>query len=45
MAAFFKRNKVVYPLSVLVLAFVLVFSAFSSEVQAASKFKDVSENY
>lgn len=45
MAAFFKRNKVVYPLSVLVLAFVLVFSAFSSEVQAASNFKDVSENY
>src|SRR5690606_21434061 len=45
MAAFFKGNKVVYALSMLALACVLVFSAFSNEVQAASKFKDVSENY
>lgn len=45
MAAFFTAGRIAKPLIILALAFVLVFSSFSNEAQAASKFTDVSENY
>lgn len=45
MAKFIKENKAVYLITMFMIAFMLIFSAFSSDVQAASKFKDVPETY
>lgn len=41
----FKSKRALEYFSLLAIAFVLIFSVFSSEVQAAAKFKDVHENY